>query len=177
MQCYVAFLRGINVGGRVVKMVDLMACLEAAGFNDVVTYLQSGNVAFTSDSPDVSQVRSTMEAAVSEQFGYTAIIFVYPQEELARMIDACPFPNSDDQHHTYVVLVPQGAESEFDAALKMADSAIEQVKPGENCLYWRVERGKTLETSFAKQLNTSKLKPLNTVRNLNTLQKMVTTPK
>ncbi len=150
-------------------MADLKVCLEAVGFGDVVTYLQSGNVAFTSDDADATRVRSVMESAVGKTFGYTAIIFVYPQQELARIIQDCPFPDSDENHHTYVVLVP--SESAFEAAIEAADSSIEQVKPGQNCLYWRVPRGKTLETSFAKQLNSTKLKPLNTVRNLNTLQK------
>lgn len=170
---YVAFLRGINVGGRVIKMAELKACLEAAGFGDVVTYLQSGNVVFTSDEEDATNVRSKMESAVGEKFGYEAIIFVYPQEELVRIINSCPFPNSDENHHTYVVLVPPESELVFDAAIKTPDTSVEQVKPGKHCLYWRVARGKTLETSFAKQLNSTKLKPLNTVRNLNTLQKMV----
>lgn len=170
---YVAFLRGINVGGRIVKMADLKACLEDAGFGDVVTYLQSGNIAFTSDDDDAAHVRNLLEQHVSHTFGYNAIVFVYPKSELARIITNCPFPNSDDAHHTYVVLLPPDSELAFEEAVTKADRAVEEVKRGKDCLYWRVPRGKTLETAFAKQLNSAKLKPLNTVRNLNTLQKMI----
>ena len=47
----VALLRGINVGGRnPVKMADLKACVEADGHTDVRTYIQSGNVLFTTDT-------------------------------------------------------------------------------------------------------------------------------
>jgi uncharacterized protein (DUF1697 family) len=50
MARYVALLRGINVGGKnPIKMTDLKACFEAEGFEDVATYIQSGNVVFTSD--------------------------------------------------------------------------------------------------------------------------------
>jgi uncharacterized protein (DUF1697 family) len=45
MARFVALLRGINVGGNnVIRMADLRACLEADGFGDVRTYIQSGNV-------------------------------------------------------------------------------------------------------------------------------------
>ncbi|NCP46313.1 MAG: DUF1697 domain-containing protein, partial [Flavobacteriales bacterium] len=50
MNQYLALLRGINVGGNnIIKMVDLKACFEKMGFTDVKTYIQSGNVIFTSD--------------------------------------------------------------------------------------------------------------------------------
>ena len=53
MAQYVALLRGINVGGNnLIKMADLKACFEAQGFGNVATYIQSGNVLFTSDDTD-----------------------------------------------------------------------------------------------------------------------------
>ena len=46
---YLALLRGINVGGNnIIKMADLKACFEQMGFEDVSTYIQSGNVIFAS---------------------------------------------------------------------------------------------------------------------------------
>ena len=51
MSQYVALLRGINVGGKnLIKMVALKACFEAQGLRDVTTYIQSGNVLFTTDN-------------------------------------------------------------------------------------------------------------------------------
>ena len=53
MNIYIAFLRGINVGGqKKIKMADLRTSLEKAGFKDVQTYIQSGNLLITSDSTD-----------------------------------------------------------------------------------------------------------------------------
>lgn len=49
---YAAFLRGVNVGGRVIKMAELKACFERVGFGDVRTFLQSGNVIFGSNSSE-----------------------------------------------------------------------------------------------------------------------------
>jgi uncharacterized protein (DUF1697 family) len=46
---YVAFLRGINVGGRIIKMADLKVCFEKMDLNNVATLLNSGNVVFESD--------------------------------------------------------------------------------------------------------------------------------
>jgi uncharacterized protein (DUF1697 family) len=57
MTKYVAFLRGINVGGRIIKMADLRICLEKAGFGDVKTILQTGNVIFESDISDTAELK------------------------------------------------------------------------------------------------------------------------
>jgi len=52
MSQFVALLRGINVGGRnIIKMSELKVFLEAEGLRDVVTYIQSGNILFTSPTP------------------------------------------------------------------------------------------------------------------------------
>jgi hypothetical protein len=66
MTRYVALLRGINVGGnRSVSMSDLRHVFESAGFAEVGTYIQSGNVLFTTDNPPRGD---DLEAALADQF-------------------------------------------------------------------------------------------------------------
>ncbi len=90
---YVALLRGINVGGRIIKKDELKACFEATGLTDVKTVLQSGNVVFSADSkPEVLKKRA--EDALSKTFGFPAKVWVIDSEALERIIDANPFANS-----------------------------------------------------------------------------------
>ena len=66
-----ALLRGINVGGKnVIRMAELRNCFEAAGFRDVVTYIQSGNVIFRSPSSGLGALTIRIEGMLAAAFGY-----------------------------------------------------------------------------------------------------------
>ncbi len=92
MTRYIALLRGINVGGHnKLPMADLRASLERAGFSDVATYIQSGNVALTGPScrsEDLSRV-------IADDFGLEIAVMVRTGEQLAAAIAANPFPEAE----------------------------------------------------------------------------------
>jgi uncharacterized protein (DUF1697 family) len=90
MARYVALLRGINVGGNnIIRMVDLRACLEADGFDDVRTYIQSGNVLFTA-SGSVKTLTARLERTLSKGFGYEATVAVRSARQLRAIVDGAP---------------------------------------------------------------------------------------
>src|SRR6185295_18005648 len=69
--CYAAFLRGVNVGGVTLKMAEVAAAFEEAGFDSVRTVLASGNVVLQSRS-GVDAVRTRAQDALRRTFGYDA---------------------------------------------------------------------------------------------------------
>ncbi len=76
---FIALLRGINVGGKnKVAMAELKKCFEEAGFNNVMTYINSGNVIFESAQTDVSKLVRICEATVEKRFGFHVICSVIP---------------------------------------------------------------------------------------------------
>ena len=168
---YAAFLRGINVGGRIIKMADLKACLEKAGLNDVRTLLQSGNVVFESGK-DRAVLKSLIEAALSGAFGYPAKVQVMPVEDLSKVVDKYPFGTAADDQHDYVIFMENGLEDEL-AAEPCRLAPGEQVAAGLGVVYWRVAKGSTLKSDFAKLLAKSKYRQFNTNRNIRTLRKML----
>jgi len=90
MARYVALLRGINVGGNnVIRMADLRVCLEADGFADVRTYIQSGNVVFTA-SRSAATLTARLERALSAGFGYEATVAVRSARQFREIVDAAP---------------------------------------------------------------------------------------
>ena len=81
MKRYVALLRGINVGGKnKIPMAELKKGFEELGFEEVKTYLNSGNVIFSSDKEDVEKLKKQIETMINEQFGFEIPVFVIPQE-------------------------------------------------------------------------------------------------
>lgn len=170
MTRYALLLRGINVGGRVVRMADLKVCLEAAGLRQVVTLLQSGNVAFESDLGG-PELKKGIETALTERFDYPAKVQVLPMARLAKIIADYPFGTTSESQHDYVLFLENDlAKDLINEPCEMAPG--EKVAAGDGVVYWRVDKGSTLKSNFAKLLTKSKYKAFNTNRNIRTLRKL-----
>jgi uncharacterized protein (DUF1697 family) len=168
---WVALLRGVNVGGRTIKMADLREALDALGLENVETVLQSGNVRFDS-SISGEKLQATLENGLGERFGYEAHVQVIERERLERVIDAYPFGTAGEDSHDYVVFIERGLEKDL-AAEKVELGKDERVEAGDGVVYWRVDRGSTLQSPFGKLLAKAKYRDFNTNRNLRTLHKLV----
>ncbi len=168
---YVTFLRGINVGGRVIKMADLKNCFEKAGLKEVMTVLQSGNVLFESELAE-PELKQKIEAALIKSFNYPAKVQVISAKKLEKIIQKYPF-KAREGFHSYVIFLEKNLEKELIDEPVEFDPQKEKAKEGLGVVYWQVERGQTLKSSFAKQLSKAKYKAFNTTRNLNTLRKLI----
>ncbi len=101
----IAFLRGINVGkAKRVAMADLRAILESAGFRDVRTLLQSGNVVCTGKG-EPKAIAAKMEKAFIAGVGFTSRFTVLPLSELDAILDANPFPDAVAEPSRYLVAI------------------------------------------------------------------------
>lgn len=169
----VCFLRGINVGGRVVKMADLKQCFAKAGYANVSTLLQSGNVVFESDDA-VRKLKADIERSLTKTFHYQAHAQVLTIAQLEKVIGGYPFEAAGDSQHDYVIFCENGLEKEI-LHEKYELGASETVAAGPGVIYWRVDKGQTLLSSFGKVLSKSKYKAFNTNRNLKTLRKLTET--
>lgn len=95
LQTYIAFFRGINVGGRhALPMKELKAVLEGQGCVDVRTYIQSGNAVLRSAVPDAGRLAARVAAAVSATHGFAPAVLVLTQPELERAVAGNPFPKA-----------------------------------------------------------------------------------
>ncbi|MDQ2624368.1 MAG: DUF1697 domain-containing protein [Actinomycetota bacterium] len=173
---FVAFPRGINVGGRVVPMARLRELLEDEGFTNVRTVLASGNVALDAEhartADDAAPVRAAIERLMSAEFDYDAVVQVYPAEALERCLEAAPWGTAGAQTHHYLVLVDDAAiRSELLATA--LDPQVEAVEPAELGVYWRVPKGQTTGSGFAAVIAGARVKRHVTTRKLDTLRKLL----
>jgi uncharacterized protein (DUF1697 family) len=92
MPIYIAMLRGINVGGnKRIKMDDLRKSVERLGFEQVKTYIQSGNVVFKAAKTSSAGLGKKIEARIVGDFGFSASVLVRTGAELSATIAANPF--------------------------------------------------------------------------------------
>jgi uncharacterized protein (DUF1697 family) len=93
MARYAALLRGINVGGHAkVPMVALRDACSGVGLHEVATYIQSGNLAFSSDQSEHELV-PLIEAAIVARFGFHVPVIMRSHAELQAIVDANPYPD------------------------------------------------------------------------------------
>jgi len=99
----IALLRGINIGPRNrIAMPELRTALEAAGFGDVATYVQSGNVVLSSGAkPDA--VARAVEASIADRFGLDIAVVVRTRAELAAVVRSDPFGDTIDEPKRFQV--------------------------------------------------------------------------
>ncbi|MGH1541367.1 MAG: DUF1697 domain-containing protein [Arenicella sp.] len=94
---YIALLRGINVGGhKKVKMADLRAAFESAGFTNVSTYIQSGNILFDTQLDNTVLIQQQIENLIEQRFGFPVPVTLRTQQQWQAVMDSFPFGNSRD---------------------------------------------------------------------------------
>jgi uncharacterized protein (DUF1697 family) len=167
---YVAFLRGVNVGGVNLKMAEVAKVFTDAGFDNVKTVLATGNVLLDSTS-DAKKVRSTAEAALRQAFGYDAWVLVYDLDTLRNVSADYPFERDVPEHHSYVTFVSDDAV--LDELADLAADAGETAARGDGVLYWQVARSSTLDSAIGKTMGKKRYKSSTTTRNLRTLDKVL----
>ncbi|CAJ1580586.1 DUF1697 domain-containing protein [[Mycobacterium] wendilense] len=170
MTRYVAFLRGVNVGGVNLKMAEVARVFADAGFTAVTTVLASGNVLLDSDA-STGAVRSTAEQALRAAFGYEAWVLVYDVDTVRAIDGAYPFEREVAGHHSYVTFVADAAVLDELAALPAGGE--ERIARGDGVLYWQVPRATTLASTIGKTMGKKRYRSSTTTRNLRTLGKVL----
>ena len=125
MATHIALLRGINVGGRnKVSMADLRAVVTGLGHTGVATYIQSGNVVFTSDEADNEALATALEAAIAANLGVKPAVVVLSRADLARAVRDNPYPDEPNPKMVHAVFfrgpVPAGAAEAIEAGQRRA---------------------------------------------------------
>ena len=118
---YIALLRGINLAGhRKVAMPSLREALAEAGFEDVATYIQSGNLVLDSGK-SAAGLRTELEKVIEDRFRFAVPVIVRTRKQLDAVISANPFSEPTDQRLLHVVFLEKAASAA--AVKKLAASA------------------------------------------------------
>jgi uncharacterized protein (DUF1697 family) len=172
MVAYVAMLRGINVGGKnKIKMSDLQALFVGLGHAVVTTYIQSGNVVFTSGAKSAAAVTAAIEQRIVREFGSEVSIVLRTKAELAKVIAGNPFAVGD-LAKVHVTFLAQKPEAPLVRALAEHRSPPDEFRVVGREVYLRCPNGygKTkLNNTFWER----KLKVAATTRNWNTVTKLI----
>ncbi len=172
---YIAFLRGINVGGNnIIKMANLRTALSKHDFHDVKTYIQSGNIVFSSPSHDKEKLARAIKAMISETFKVTCDVVVFSQDEWRDIIQSAPswWGHDTTWKHNILIMTGRHDMKEIVTAIGELKPDIEELEPGNGVLYQSMSFSSFGRTTAGKLAANPIYKKM-TIRNFNTATKLL----
>lgn len=175
MTTHLVLLRGINVSGHnMMKMEVLKTTLEKIGFQNVQTYIQSGNVFVDSEEENPSKVGFQIKQEIFKAFGYEVPVIVINKKDLENCLSNNPFLKEAavDTKKLYVAFVSIALKKESINDLKMSQVKPDEAIIDENKIYikYAVGAGKT---RFDQKYIEKKLNLTATIRNWNTVTQLL----
>ncbi len=174
MTTYVAFIRGINVGGHnKLPMTDLRQVLKSNGFKNASTYIQSGNVLFESDE-SVEILEQEFEQLLYENFQLEVQVMIRTQRALQMILEEFPFP-LEHIAQSYFVLLKSSPKIENITTANLIELPFDQFAIQSNTLYLFPEQGYG-KSKFNLKRFERVLEVKGTARNYKTITKLVSLP-
>ena len=175
MQTYIALLRGINVSGhKIIKMERLRQVLTELNFQNIATYIQSGNIIFESSIADSSDLEVQISQKILEHFGFEVPVRITTLDELQQIVVENPFikENLEDPTQPYVAFLSAVPSEANFANLKAIDFGNDQFINKRKVIYlWYAESA--AHTKLSNVAIEGKLKLKATSRNWKTIQKVI----
>ncbi len=173
---FIALLRGINVSGqKKILMSDLKILFENLSFSDVKTYIQSGNVIFSTEESDTKLMEKKIEEKILAQYGFQIPVLVLTTDEIKNALDNNPFlKNTEtlsdkDDPRLYFTFLSEIPNVEHVKKIDVALFAPDTFTLLDKTIFMKVENGYG-NTKLSNNFFETKLKVKATTRNLKTLQ-------
>lgn len=175
MQKYIALLRGINISGKnKISMPLLKAAFEEIGFLNVSTYINSGNVIFSSNMLNKNMLIKKCESVISDKFKLNIPLTIISPQDLSDALDNAPeWWDKDKQAVNYAIfLIAPITVKEIFEAVGEAKPEYEKVGCYKDVIFWTAQR-KTISKTRWYKIPSSSVNNKVTIRNANTAKKLL----
>ncbi|MCB9034740.1 MAG: DUF1697 domain-containing protein [Chitinophagales bacterium] len=175
MQTYISILRGINVSGhRIIKMDALKKMCADLKFENIKTYIQSGNIVFQANEKTTQAISEILKTNIEKIFGFDVPVITLTQTELEKIVNSNPFLNdkSKDLAFFHITFLSEKPKTEYTELLKQINLKNDQFKIIDKALYLYCPdsySNSKLTNSFIE----SKLKVTATTRNWKTVNQLL----
>lgn len=172
---YIALLRGVNVGGNnKISMRDLKTCFENAGFQNTMTYINSGNVLFDSDEEDASALAKKCEEIIERQFGFSIRLALIDANALKEALEHAPewWGNDPDSKHNAIFLIEPAKAKDVVADVGAIKPEYERLDAYNEVIFWSAQIKTFSRTRWSKIVGTKAYQNV-TIRNSNTAKQLL----
>ncbi|MFI5284171.1 MAG: DUF1697 domain-containing protein [Candidatus Dormibacterales bacterium] len=170
---YVAFLRAVNVGGKgIVSMAAIRQGLVGIGLSDVRTYINSGNVLFSTRASDLERLTARIEKALEQHTGIAIKVLVMDHKSLEKIIHAIPRNWVDDKTmRTYVLLLWKELDDRGILESLPNKPEVDELRYTPGAVVWRVDRENVARSHMNRIIGMPVYKKM-TIRSANTMRKL-----
>lgn len=173
MNRYIALLRGININGKnKIRMSDLKAEFEALGFTEVSTYLNSGNIVFSSEADNT---KSMIEKMISDKFGYEIPAYVIGMDELKDILSHSPEwwdSGNKDKYDNLIFILSSDASEEICALVGEPSEGLETIQIYKNVIFWTFDRNAYQKCNWWKKTARAGIAEKLTIRTAKTVKRV-----
>jgi uncharacterized protein (DUF1697 family) len=169
---YVALLRAVNVGGCKLPMAELREVCAGLGWENVATYIQSGNVVFEA-AGEPAALEAALEQAVTTRFGFVRPVIVRSARQWAAYAAGSPFPEQEADRPNYLLLGLAKSPVAAGAAEKLEARGVagEQVRQERDALWFFFPDGSGVSKLTPSSIDKAAGSPV-TTRNWRTVCKL-----
>lgn len=176
MEKYIALLRGINIGGKnKIVMKELKSAFEELDFKNVVTFINSGNVIFSSDENNKQILIKKIETKIKNSFNLDIPVTVVSVDRFNEIfLNAPEWWNTDDKeiYHTIIFVIPPFDATSIYEVIGDAKTEYEKILLSKDLIYWSASLKDFQKSRWSKIASTS-INNKVTVRTANTVRKLL----
>lgn len=174
---YIAFLRGVNISGRnKVIMAELKKGVERLGYEEVKTYLNSGNVIFSSNENDIGSVTKRIVMMIKSQFDLDIPVFVIAKEKLEDILRNAPdwWGNADKEiYDNLIFIMPPATFADVFNEIGDPKEELEKIQEYKEAIFWSFNRRNYQKTNWWSKTASASISNKLTIRTASTIMKVV----
>lgn len=173
-QGYILLLRGINVGGKnMISMPRLKSVLEGGGYEEVMTYINSGNVLFKSGEEDIIRLQADIHALLFRELGLDLAVLIISAGDLIEVSKNLPdwWGKGEGHKHNALFVIPPATAKEVYNEVGENKPEYERVSYHGNVIFWTAPLETFSKTRWSKIVVTAAYDKV-TIRNYNTFMKL-----
>lgn len=177
MKRYIAFLRGVNISGRnKVTMAELKKDVERLGYEEVKTYLNSGNVIFSSNENDIGSITKQIVMMIKSQFDLDIPVFVIAKDELEDILQNAPDWWGNDDKEIYdnlIFIIPPVTFVDVFNEIGEPKEELEKIQDYKEVIFWSFSRKNYQKTNWWSKTASASISNKLTIRTAGTIRKIV----
>lgn len=177
MEKFVALLRGINISGKnKIPMQELRLGFESLGYKEVVTYLNSGNVIFSSNINDKVKISNDIYKMLENKFNLKIPVFVIKSDELNNLLSNKPdwWGTGDKNIYDNIIfIIPPTTYKDVYETLGEPKIELEKIKEYKNNIFWSYDLKKYRKTNWWSKTASTIIRNSITIRTANTMKKVL----
>ena len=174
---YIALLRGINISGKnKISMSELKKLLEENNYQNVSTYLNSGNIIFESSIDNKETIMNNIHTLIKTKFLLDIPVYITTDKELEDILNNSPKwwgSNNKEIYDNLIFIIPPTKYEEIYNTIGSPKEGLEQIEEYNNCIFWSFDLNNYRKSNWWVKTASTDIKDKITIRTANTMRKIL----